>query len=49
MKLHLHSLLRKHPDRVALSDGKGRAPLRIRNVTGDRLPRRVVDVSALIG
>jgi len=29
----MHSVARKYSDRVALTDGKGRAPLRIRNIT----------------
>jgi len=46
----MHSLVRKYPDRVALADGKGRAPLRIRNLAhdDDRSSHRI-DVRALIG
>jgi hypothetical protein len=44
----MHSLLRKHPDKVALTGGKGRAPLRIRNITPHDGDHRI-DVRALIG
>jgi hypothetical protein len=45
----MHSLLRKLPDRVELTGGKGRAPLCIQSISPhDSSPYRI-DVSALIG
>jgi len=45
----MHSLLRKHPDRIALAGGRGRTPLQIRHVADDGSSHRGFDASALIG